>query len=61
MAMMMEVCNRWMDGEREKFWRVVSMDRRMWKVERSGEKEGRVLVIWLKNLMESEGVVASLA
>ena len=35
--------------------------RRMWKVERSGEKEDRVLVMWLKKLTESEGVWASLA
>lgn len=50
----------WWIGE-SKLELLEAWDRRMWKVERSGEKEGRVLVIWLKNLMESEGVVASLA
>lgn len=36
-------------------------ERRMWKVERSGEKEGRVLVMWWRNLTESVVEVAILA
>lgn len=36
------------------------LERRMWKVERSGMKEGSVLVMWLKKEMESEGEVATL-
>lgn len=47
----------WWIGERE----LEEWERRMWKVERSGEKEDRVLVMWLKKLTESEGVWASLA